>query len=164
MSLLRFACLLILALWVGGLAVLGGVAAPTLFAVLETRDPSGGAGLAGLLFGAIFRRFQHLSWILGGVLVLLLGARALLGPRPRRLGVRLWTLVVMLAMSLTSAFVLAPRIDEIRAETNGAVSALPDGDPRKTEFGRLHGAANVLMLVTLVAGLGLMWAEMKDTP
>jgi hypothetical protein len=162
MSLLRFACLLTLAVWVGGLAILGSVAAPVIFAVLEARDPAGGTALAGLLFGAIFRRFQHVSWALGGLLVLLLAVRAALGPRPRRLGVRLWTVVAMLAMSLTSAFVLAPRIDAIRTETNGALSALPDGDTRKTEFGRLHAAANVMMLATIVAGVGLMWTEMRD--
>jgi hypothetical protein len=162
MSLLRFACLLALAVWVGGLAILGGVAAPVLFAVLDARDPTGGTALAGLLFGAIFRRFQHVSWALGGLLVLLLAVRAALGPRPRRLGARLWTVIVMLGMSLTSAFVLAPRIDKIRAETNGAVSMLPDGDARKTELVRLHAAASVMMLATIAAGAGLMWIEMRD--
>ena len=163
MSLLRFACLLALALWVGGLAVLGSVAAPTLFSVLEARDPSGGANLAALLFGAILRRFDVASWLLAGVLVVLLGIRAALGPRPRRLGVRLWTIAFMLAMSLTSAMVVSPRIDAIRAETGGSVRALPEGDARRISFGRLHGASTGLLLMTLIAGVGLMWVEMRDS-
>jgi Domain of unknown function (DUF4149) len=162
MSLLRFVSLLILALWVGGLAALGGVAAPALFDALGARDPAGG-GTAGWLFGLVFRRFQHVSWWLGGLLILLLGARAALGPRPRRLAVRVWVVAIMLTMSLTSALVLAPRIEAIRTQASGAVHALPDGDARKTEFGRLHGIANILMLITLAAGAGLMWAELRDT-
>ena len=39
---------------------------------------------------------------------------------------------------------------------------LPDGDASKTEFGRLHGASTTLMMLTLVAGAGLVWMEMKD--
>jgi Domain of unknown function (DUF4149) len=163
MSLLRFACLLVLALWVGGLAALGSVAAPTLFAVLEARDPTGGAGLAGLLFGAILRRFDQASWMLGGVLIILLGIRAALGPRPRRLGVRLWTVAAMLAMSLTSALVLSPRIEAIRHDAGGSVRSLPDGDTRKASFGRLHGASTGLFVLTLIAGIGLFWIEMRDS-
>ena len=93
-----------------------------------------------------------MSWWLGGLLILLLGARAALGPLPRRLAVRVWVVVIMLAMSLTSALVLTPRIEAIRTEASGAVHALPDGDARKTEFGRLHGIANILMLITLLPG------------
>ena len=163
MSLLRFASLLVLALWVGGLAALGGVAAPALFDALGARDPANGAGTAGWLFGLVFRRFQHVSWWLGGLLILLLGARAALGPRPRRLAVRVWVVALMLAMSLTSALVLAPRIEAIRTEANGAVHSMPDGDARRTEFGRLHAVANILMLITLAAGAGLIWAELRDT-
>jgi hypothetical protein len=162
MSVLRFASLLALAVWVGGLAALGGVGAPALFSVLEGRDPAGGRALAGELFGEIFLRFQHLAWLLGGAFVMLLITRRMLGPRPRPFGVRLAGASVMLALSLVAGLVLAPRIDAIRRETNGAVAALDDADPRKTEFGRLHGLSNALMGVTLVVGAGLIWLEMKD--
>jgi len=163
MVVLRVASLLVLSIWVGGLAVLGFVVAPLVFSTLEAQDPAGGRALAGLVFGAVFARFQDYAWGLGGLLILLLGARALLGPRPRRLGWRLWTIVGMLALSLYAAFVLTPRIDRIRRDTAGSVSALPDTDPRKQEFGRLHGLSNVFMLVTLVGGVGLLWIETTDT-
>ena len=162
MSSLRLASVLILAVWIGGLAVLGGVAAPTIFSALEAHDPVGGRTLAALVFGAVFERFQHLSWGLGAVLLLLLGARAALGPRPRRLAIRLWTVTAMLAMSLGTGLVIAPRIDAIRERTSGTVASLPDASPDKIEFGRLHGLSSGLMLVTLFAGLGLFWVEMKD--
>jgi uncharacterized membrane protein len=163
MVVLRVASLVVLSLWIGGLAVLGLVAAPVIFATLEAHDPAGGRALAGLVFGAIFGRFQDWTWVLGAALIMLLGARALLGPRPRRLGWRLWTIAGMLALSLFTAFVLAPRIDGIRRETSGSVSTLPDTDPRKQEFGRLHGLSSVIMLVTLAGGVGLLWIETTDT-
>ena len=162
MSLLRFASLLVLALWVGGLATLGFLAAPEIFGVLELHDPESGRALAAEVFGAVFQRFQHVAWGLGALLLAMYGTRALLGPRPRRLGLRVWTASALVAMSLAAGLVIAPRIESIRAATNGPVAGLPDGDARKTEFGRLHGLSNVLMLVTLLAGAGLMWTEMRD--
>jgi hypothetical protein len=162
MSLLRLACVLTLAGWIGGLAVLGTVAAPTIFTVLEAHDPIAGRTAAGLVFGAIFERFSHVSWGFGALMLALLGARAALGPRPRRLGIRLWTVAFMLAVSLTTSFLLTPRINAIRDSASGPVASLPDDDARKSEFGRLHGLSNGLMLVTIVAGIGLLWAELND--
>jgi uncharacterized membrane protein len=163
MALLRVASLLLVAIWVGGLAVLGFVAAPEIFSTLEAADPATGRVLAGQVFGAVLQRFQHWAWILGALLVALLVTRALLGPRPRRLALRVWTVGAMVALSLVTAFVITPRIDRIRGETNGAVSALPDGDQRKSEFGRLHALSSVIMLLTLAGGVGLLWAETHDS-
>ena len=162
MALLRAASLVVLAIWVGGLAVLGFLAAPAIFSTLDAQDPAAGRALAGLVFGVVFERFQYLALALGGLLVVLLGARALLGPRPRRLAWRLWVVAGMLALGGASAFVVAPAIDRIRRDTSGTVAALPDTDPRKIEFGRLHGLSSVFMLATLLGGVGLLWAEAKD--
>lgn len=163
MALLRVASLLIVAIWTGGLAVLGFIAAPEIFATLEAADASTGRVLAGRVFGAVFARFQQWSWILGGVLIALLIARALLGPRPRKLGLRVLTVGVMVSLSLITALAMTPRIDAIRSETNGSVSALPDSDARKSEFGRLHAFSSIFMLVTLAGGIGLLWAESHDS-
>ena len=162
MQVLRFASVLVLALWIGGLVALGALAAPEIFRALEGHDPVNGRILAGELFGAIFLRFQHAVWILGGVLAALLLTRAALGPRPRRLGIRMWTLAAMLGLSVVSVVVIAPRIDAIRRGIDGPIANLPDTDPRRVEFGRLHAASNGLMIVTLIAGLGLLAVEMRD--
>jgi hypothetical protein len=162
MSLLRFASLVVLALWVGGLATLGLLAAPAIFDVLEAHDPATGRTLAAQVFGTVFGRFQRAAWVLGALLLALNAARALLGPRPRRMALRVWAVMAMVGMSLVGALVIAPRIETIRQSTSGAVASLPDTDPRKGEFGRLHGLSNGLMLLTLLTGAGLIWAEMKD--
>jgi hypothetical protein len=162
MALLRFASLLVLALWVGGLATLGSLAAPEIFSVLERHDPEGGRALAGEVFGAVFQRFQRAAWVLGALLLVLYGVRALLGPRPRLLGLRVWMATGLLAMSLAGGLLIAPRIDAIRRSVNGPVAGLADGDARRSEFGRLHGLSNGLMLLSLLAGAGLIWTELRD--
>lgn len=162
MAWLRVTSLVALALWVGGLAVLGFVAAPAIFATLEAQDPSGGRALAGAVFGAVLWRFHYWMWALGGGLLVLFLVRRLLGPRPRYLSVRMGVVVLMLALGAVSAYYISPRIDQIRSETSGSIASLTDGDPRKAEFGRLHGLSNILMLCTLGAGISLLWAELND--
>ena len=162
MAWLRLVSLILLALWVGGLAVLGFVAAPAIFATLEAHDPAAGRALAGAVFGAVLWRFHYWMWALGGGLLLLFLIRRLLGPAPRYLAVRMGVVVLMLALGAVSAYYISPRIDQIRNETSGAIASLTDNDPRKAEFGRLHGLSSILMLCTLGAGISLFWAELND--
>jgi hypothetical protein len=68
----------------------------------------------------------------------------------------------MIAASVVTGLFISPRIEAIRDDTNGSVASLPDGDARKTQFGRLHAVSNALMLFSIAAGVGLMYAEMKD--
>ncbi len=160
MSLLRFAALAALALWVGGLVALGGLGAPLIFDVLGPADPT--HRLPALVFGALFTRLQYFAWLLGLVILASLGARAALGPRPRRFGPRMWVVAGMLAASLASVFLIGPRIEALRASTPGPMSALPTDDQRRVSFGRLHNLSTGLMSLTILAGLGLIWTEMRD--
>ena len=70
--------------------------------------------------------------------------------------------MAMLAMSLITMFVIIPNIDAIRAGVDGAIALLPEGDPQRVAFGRWHGLSSGLMLATILCGLGLAWAEMRD--
>lgn len=162
MTLLRYVAFLGLAVWIGGLTVLAGLSAPALFDVLAARDPAGGRELAGVLFGTMLARFQYVAWASAALLLLSLALRAALGPRPRHTAVRIWTVVAMAAISLVTMFVIIPEIDAIRSTVQGAVAALPDADPRRVEFGRWHGLSSGLMLLTIMCGLGLAWAEVRD--
>jgi len=161
MLLLRFLAVLALGFWIGGLVTLGGVAS-TLFAVIELHDPAGGRDLAAATFAAIFDRFQYASWIAGLVIIASLAMRAALGPRPRHFGLRVWISAGMLAASVSSVWLIAPRIDTIRASSSGSISSLPDTDQRKIDFTLWHRVSTGLMVLTIVAGIGLLWTEVKD--
>jgi hypothetical protein len=159
---LRFASLLILAIWIGGLAVLGALGAPAIFTVLEAVDPAAGADLAGRVFGAVLASFLTFGAALGVLMLMLLATRAALGPRPRRWGLRMWTVMLMLACGAVTTYWISPRIDAIREGVPGSIAALADDDPRRVEFGRLHGLSTLLMAATVLAGGWLMWAELRD--
>ena len=78
MPVLRVASLAIVALWFGGLIALGIVTAPPEF----------------------FERFRQVAWWYGGVLIVLLLLRALLGPRPLRLSIQLGLVAMMLGANV----------------------------------------------------------------
>jgi hypothetical protein len=151
-----------LAVWVGGLVVLGGLGAPALFDVLAAQDPAGGREMAGLLFGTMLERFQYVAWGAAAVLLVSLGLRAAIGPRPRHTFPRMGVVLVMVAISLVTVFVIIPHVNEIRDAVDGAVAALPAADARRIEFGRWHALSSGLMLLTVLLGLGLAWAEVHD--
>jgi hypothetical protein len=96
------------------------------------------------------------------VLIASLALRAALGPRPRRLAARMWVAIGMLTASLLTGLVLVPRVTAIANRTNGPIASLSADNPDRVTFDRLHGLANIIMCVTIVAGLGLIWTEMKD--
>lgn len=157
---LRFAAVMGLVFWVGGLAALGAIGAPVLFDVLGARGPDGRA-LAGLVFGETLSRFHLAAYGCSGVVIASLLVRAILGPRPRRFAVRLLVAIVMAGATAWSGLVLVPRI-QASQRTLGAASALPAADPRRIEFERLHGLSTSLQLVPLLGGLALIFFELKD--
>ena len=78
MSALRFVSLVALAIWLGGMIAIGGVAAPAAFAVLD-------ASRAATLVGEILRRFHLVSYGAAAIVLVSFTVMALVGPRPRRL-------------------------------------------------------------------------------
>lgn len=158
---LRYAALLALAVWVGGLVALGAVAAPATFDVLGAAG-SDGRLRAAAVFGEVLRRFHLISYGCGAVIVTSLAARAVLGPRPRRFGIRVAIAGVMLAASAWIGLVAAPQIARARQEIGGLPSSLPEDDPRRTRLVRLHGLTTTLELLPFVGGLILLFWELKD--
>lgn len=159
---LRYASLLALVAWVGGLVALGAIAAPAAFDVVAARHVPDGRLLAGALFGEMLHRFHLVSYLCGTVVVLALTARAVLGPRPHHYALRVGGAVVMLAAVIYSGFALSPRIDRLQREIGVAPSSLPPNDPRRIEFGRLHGLSISVQFVPLLGGLLLLFYELKD--
>jgi Domain of unknown function (DUF4149) len=159
---LRYAALLALVVWVGGLFALGAIAAPAIFDVVAARQIPDGRLVAGAIFGEILRRFHHVAYICGVVLTLSLTARAVLGPRPRRFALRAGLALAMLAAAAYSGLVVSPQIERLQTITGVAPSSLPEGDPRRVEFGRLHGTSSGVQLVPLLGGLLLLFYEIRD--
>jgi hypothetical protein len=162
MLVLRYAALLALVVWVGGLVALGGIAAPSIFDVIAQRQIADGRLLAGALFGEMLARFTLVSYAAGGVLFLTLLARRILGPRPHRFAWRAGIAAVMLAGAAYGSLVVGARIERIQRDAGVAPSALPEGDPRRVEFGRLHGLSSALQLIPLLGGLRLIFWEIKE--
>lgn len=159
---LRYAGLLALVLWVGGLLVLGAIGAPSIFDVLTLRHIDDGRVLAGAIFGETLRRFHLLSYACGAVLLVTMIARAVLGPRPRRFAIRAAIAFVMLAASAYSGVIVSARIAQAQAAMGVAPSSLPEGDPRRVQFGKLHATSTGLELIPVLGGLMLLFWELKD--
>lgn len=161
---LRYAGLLALVVWVGGLLVLGAIGAPSIFDVLALRQAGDGRVLAGAIFGETLRRFHLLSYACGAVLLATILARAVLGPRPRRFAIRATLALAMLAATAYSGLVVSAQIAQAQAAIGVAVapSSLPEADPRRAQFGRLHATSTGLQLVPVIGGLLLLFWELKD--
>ena len=159
---LRYLYVVALVLWVGGLVVAGALVAPSVFSVLEAWNESEGRALAGQVFGEVLLRLTWLSYAMGGVMFITLTLHRLLGARPVKYGIRVGILGVMLVMMMITGFVLIPQVDAIQADVKGPVAELPDSDPRRAEFNRLHGLSNILFSITAIGGLALCWWEARE--
>ena len=158
---LRYAALLALAVWVGGLIALGAVVAPALFDALG-RSGGGGRMQAAAIFADMLRGFHRIAYVCGAVMLTSLAARGVLGPRPRRFAIRAVIAGLMLGATAWTGLVVAPRIARAQREIGAAPSSLPEGDARRIEFARLHRLATTLSLVPLLGGVALLVWEMRD--
>ena len=158
---LRYAAVLALALWTGGLLVIGAVAAPSVFDILGAHGAEGRV-LAGAVVGAVLDRFTMIAYGCAAVVLLSLVTRGVLGPRPRRFAYRVGGLLLMIGATVYAGAVVAPRIAAMRQSIGTAPSTLGRSDPRRIEFGRLHGTSVSLQLVPLLGGLALLFWELKD--
>ena len=69
----------------------------------------------------------------------------------------------MLAATLYSGLVVSARIAAVQAAIGVAPSSLPEGDPRRVAFGRLHATSTGLLMVPVLGGLLLLFRELKDS-
>ena len=159
---LRFAGLLALAVWVGGLVALGAIAAPAIFDAVTLRQIADGRALSGAIFGEILRRFHLVAYACAAAVIGSLIIRAVLGPRPRRFAVRLAIAAVMLAATAYSGLIVSPRIERLRTDIGVSPSSLAESDPRRAAFGQLHGLSTALQFVPLVGGLLLLHFEARE--
>ena len=159
---LRYVAVVALVVWVGGLIALGAIAAPVSFDVMGAQQVADGRLLAGALFGEMLRRFSLVSYAAGVLLLATLVVRAILGPRPRRFAWRAAAATIMLAASAYAGIFVAARIRDVQRAIGAPPSSLPETDPRRIAFGRLHGLSTSLQLVPLLGGLALIYWELKE--
>jgi hypothetical protein len=158
---LRYAAVLALVFWTGGLVVLGAVSAPAAFDVLGARGDEGRV-LAGAVVGEALSRFHRGAYICGAVLLTSLAARAVLGPRPRQFSARLLISAIMVGVTAYTGLVLGPQMAEAQMAAGVPVAMLPADDPSRVAFGRLHGLSMSLQLIPLLGGLTLLFFELRD--
>ena len=169
MFVLRYAYVLALATWLGGMLVLGAIVAPGVFQVLPAHDPDGGRAAAGAVFGAILSRFHYVAYATGVVLLVTLAAMALLGPRPRHFAIRSAIVAVMLGIALYSGVAVLGEIDAIQQGLTSSAgttlpSQLPAGDARRVRFDHLHQLSTRLMMLNVAGALALLiWEAREDT-
>jgi hypothetical protein len=162
MIVLRYLYILALVVWLGGMVVAGGVVAPSVFGILGEWNPVEGRVLAGRVFGEVLQRLYWIGYAMTAVMFVALTLHRLLGARPIKYGVRAVILAFMLGCTLYADYSVAPQVATIQARVSGPVSMLPEGDPIKTEFNRLHGLANILLSLTVVGGLALLFWEARE--
>ena len=159
---LRYVYVLALAVWLGGMVVLGAVVAPTTFQVLQASAPATGRLLGGAVFGAILARFHYVAYGAGTLALLALAAMALLGPRPRGFAVRSSIVAAMLLVALYSGFGVLREVDAIQQEVGALPSTLPAGDARRVRFDELHQRSTQLMMLNIVGALVLLYWEARE--
>ena len=159
---LRLVYVLALAVWLGGMTILGGVVAPSIFQTLQSADADTGRAMAGLAFGVILTRFHLVAYGCGLLLLVTLIAMALLGPRPTHFAIRCGIVAGMLMVSVYSGVVVLGEIDAIQREVGTLPSRLPEGDPRRIRFDALHQLSTRLMMVDLFGALVLLYWEARE--
>ncbi len=104
MILLRYLYVLALVVWLGGMVVAGGVAAPSIFAVLQEWNPVEGRVLAGRVFDEVLQRLYWLGYASAAVMFVALTLHRLLGARPIRYGVRAIILALMVSATMAADY------------------------------------------------------------
>jgi putative copper export protein len=137
-----------LGLWVGGLAALGAIVAPTVFRTAPSRVD------AGRIFGAVLRTFGIVEVVLAAlVLISAWTIRNVPGMQWGKL--RTFLVVLLCVLVVMSVFGVDPAVAQASGKI-GNVERLADDDPGKIHFKTLHRLSELLAGTTLIAGLALL--------
>jgi hypothetical protein len=140
-----------LSAWLGAAILVAAVVAPAAFAVLPTRT----------LAGALVGRVLPVLFYAGAAVGLL---AAVLGRTTMSSAARVIAGAVMTATCLAGQLLVAPRIERVRIDAGRPIDELAVGDPRRTTFGRLHGASVVLLGVAAIASGAALVLTLRMLP
>jgi hypothetical protein len=160
----RYAYVLALVLWLGGMAALGAIVAPSTFEVLEGLVPDGGRALAAAVFGAALHRFQYVAYACGAVVLAALAAMRLLGPKPVGFAARSAIAAAMLGVALYTGLVVYRSLDAVQRDIGAGVSpaTLAASDARRVRFDELHALSTRLMMVNMAGALVLLYWQARE--
>ena len=147
-SLAQFA---VLGLWLGAAVFFSAAVAPAVFAVLPTRTLAG--AVVGRLLPSVFY-----SGMLIGILVIVL--QVLAGGEWNVRGRETAGALMVLACAVAQ-FVIAPRIERVRAEIAGPLESLSLDDARRIAFGRLHGFSVAWLGLAMIAAAVVVVASAR---
>jgi uncharacterized membrane protein len=155
MNTLRFIMLLSLVVWIGGIIFFAFVVAPTVFSVLPTRH------LAGQV---VNRSLTALHWmgIVCGIVYLITSmiySRLNMGYL-QQFAPRHALVMIMLALTLISMFVVASKMEVLRADM-GIIDNVAQNDPRRVEFNELHRWSTRLEVGVFAMGLAVLYLTGK---
>ena len=151
MSFVRYLMLLSLVVWVGGLIFFAFVLAPTVFAVLPTRQLAG---------NVVARSLGILHWMAiscGVVFAItsMIDSRVVNGVA-QPFALRNLVVYAMIILTLVGMFAIASRMLELRQQI-GVIDDVPHDNPLRMEFNRLHVWSTRIESSVLVLGLALLY-------
>jgi uncharacterized protein DUF4149 len=138
-----------LAIIVGGGFALGALAAPAIFRTVRSRSE------AGTIFGAILERFDGVALaalLLVALTTILRAGVADEDPRDLRILARWISLALMGIATLYASAWASPVARGIRKATPG-FDDLPESDPRRREFRRLHARSSRAFSLAVFLGI-----------
>lgn len=162
MLVLRYAYVLALVVWIGGLVTAGAFAAPSIFGVLEAEAGPAGRVLAGATFGELLRRVLIAGEMAGVVMLVALTVLRLLGPKPLSYGIRAALIGVMLLATAYTAHIVLPEADGLRREIGAPMASLAPEHPARARFDHLHALSTQLVTAVAVAGIVIAAWEARE--
>jgi uncharacterized protein DUF4149 len=154
---LYYVMLLALVVWLGGILFFGAVMAPVLFSTLPKRELAG---------AVVTRALNVLHWIgIGCGVVFLLAslARSFSMTGSAQLGWKHLLIVVMLALTLVSQFVVSKKMVALRRDMV-EIDSVVASDPRRVEFNKLHRYSTALEQGVLLLGFIVLWSVTAAEP
>ena len=159
---LRYAYVVALVVWVGGLIAAGAFVAPALFGVLQAEAGTAGRVLAGAAFGEVLRRVLIAGEMAGVAMFVTMTILRLLGPKPVSYGIRAALIGAMLAVNAYTAHIVLPEADGLRREMAGPVAQVAAIDQRRIRFDHLHSLSTTLVTAIALAGIALAAWEARE--
>ena len=147
--------LLSLVVWIGGIIFFASVLAPTVFGVLPTRQ------LAGSVVSPTLRALHWIGIVSGLVYLICSMSYARLDAGfSQPFAVRNVLVMLMIVLTLISVFVIAQKMESLRAEL-GVIDNVSPTDARRVEFNSLHRWSTRLEVGVLAMGLAVIWLTSK---